>query len=577
MIFRRIAAAATLIAATLGPLRVQAADDDSRFTKIAEQYFAESFAANPVNATATGVHTYDAHVGSYGARDMGAQLARDRRYLRRLDALQSAVLSPDTALDRAMLANALRDDLLVNGTMEAWRHKPDTYVQIASGAIFSLISRTFAPPAVRLRRAIARENEIPALFAQARANLTGCDRETAELARDDALGTARFLEKDAVAGFAGSGDAPAKAAFAQSTRRAAAAARAFARWLDAGFVAHPSGTYAIGAANYRARLRYEEAIDMPLDAYLAIGVRALAQTHADMVQTAHVIDARATVERVVERVSKIHPTPARLIPAAQADLVRLRAFLLAHRIIDLPADANIKVTLTPPFERATSVASMDAPGPLETVATQAYYNVTPVDPHDSKAVQEAYLETFNDFERPIVSAHEVYPGHYTNYIVDKHLPLSLTKKLLGANSFTEGWAHYGEQMMVDEGWGDGDPRVRLMQLKEAILRNARYVAGVKMHTQGMTLAQAQAFFKSEAFLDAADARIEARRGTQDATYGYYTLGKLEILKLRRDYQTKLGAAYTLAKFHAALLSHGNPPIPLLRPLLLGDADDGKIL
>ncbi|GAC1405500.1 MAG: hypothetical protein NVSMB64_10470 [Candidatus Velthaea sp.] len=131
--------------------------------------------------------------------------------------------------------------------------------------------------------------------------------------------------------------------------------------------------------------------------------------------------------------------------------------------------------------------------------------------------------------------------------------------------------------MVDEGWGNGAPRVRLMQLKEAILRNARYVVGVKLHTQGMTLAQAEKFFADQAFLDPAHARIESRRGTQDATYGYYTLGKLEIFKLREEYKKKTGADYTLAKLHAALLSHGNPPIPLLRPLLLGDADDGRIL
>ncbi len=175
-----------------------------------------------------------------------------------------------------------------------------------------------------------------------------------------------------------------------------------------------------------------------------------------------------------------------------------------------------------------------------------------------------------------MSAHEVYPGHFTNFALDRHLPLTLSEKLLTATSFVEGWAHYGEQMMVDEGWGGGDPRVRLMQLREAIWRNARYVAGVKLHTQGMTVAQATRFFQTEAFLDPANARAEARRGTQDATYGYYTLGKLEILKLRADYRKKLGSAFTLARFHHDLLQYGDPAIPLLRPLLLGSDDDGKI-
>jgi len=568
--------ASAVVCMALGPLRA-APDDDSRYTKIADRYFAASFAANPPNATFTGVHTYDSQLGSYSAADYARQIALDKRYLKELNALDATSLSPDVGLDRAMLVNSLHDDLLFNESMRVWQHKPDNYVNVASGAVFSLISRTFAPPAIRMRSVIARENLIPAMFAQARANLTTCDKETAELAVDDALGTVALFEKTVPQAFAGQGDTATRAALRRSTRTAAEATKAFAMFVKTKFAAHPVGSYAIGSANYSARLKYEESIDMPLDRYLAVGVAALAKTHAQMVATAKLIDPKSSVESVVANVAKVHPTAAALIPAAQADLVKLRAFLIAQHIIDLPTDANIKVTLTPEFMRQTTVASMDAPGPLETVATQAYYNVTPVDPRDTKANQELYLQTFNDFERPIVSAHEVYPGHYTNYIIDKHLPFSLTKKMLSATSFVEGWAHYDEQMLVDEGWGNGDPRVRFMQLKEAILRNARYVVGIKLHTQGMTLAQAEQFFTTQAFLDPADARIESRRGTQDATYGYYTLGKLEIFKLRDDYQKKLGAEYTLAKFHAALLSHGNPPIPLLRPILLGDADDGKIL
>jgi uncharacterized protein (DUF885 family) len=571
-----LAATVVLVTAAGVPLR-SAPDDDSRYAKVAQAYFSESFAASPVNATFTGVHTYDAQLGSYGPADYAAQLARDKRYLVQLAAIDPTALSPDVALDRSMLTMALRDDLLLTGTMATWQHKPDNYVGIASGAVFSLMSRNFAPRAVRLRSAIARENQLPALFAQAEKNLISCDADTAAIAYDDAMGTVSFFTGDAVTAFKGAGDAATQAAFRRSTRRAAAATSAFAAFIKRKFVAHPTGTFAIGAANYAARLRDEEGIEMPLDQYLAVGMAALNDTHDRMIATAKLIDPHASVEQALAKTLRVHPTAAGLIPAASSDLVKLRAFLVAKHIIDLPPDADITVTLTPAFERSTTVASMDAPGPLEKVATKAYYNVTPVDPRDSKHNQELYLQTFNDFERPIVSAHEVYPGHYTQYIIDKHLPLSLSKKLLGAASFVEGWAHYDEQMVVDEGWGNGDPRVRLMQLKEAILRNARFVVGVKLHTAGWTLAQAEHFFETEAFLDPADARIESRRGTQDATYGYYTLGKLEILKLRADYKKKYGDRYTLAKFHADLLAHGSPAIPLLRPLLLGADDDGKIL
>jgi len=560
-----------------GPSASPGANADAAYAALAKEYFGENFRANPVAATAAGLHDYDAQLGSYAAADYAAQIARDHRYLDRLAALDPAAMSPRGGLDRRMLENALRDDLLLNDTMQLWKHQPDGYVQTASGGVFVLISRSFAPRDVRLRAVIAREEQIPRLFAQARANLTAVDKDTASIAGEDAAGSIALFTKTVPQALAGAGDAEARARLRRATATAVAATNAFAKYLKTRWVAHPSGTYAIGAANYSARLKYEEGIDMPLDRYLAIGEKALAQTHAEMVATAKRIEPHATTEQVLAKLYKVHPASARLMDAAQADLVKLRAFVIAHHIIDLPPDANIKVTPTPEFLRATTEASMDSPGPLERVAKQAFYNVTPVNPHDPPKVQEQYLEAFNDYERPIISAHEVYPGHFVNFAIDKHLPLTLSEKLLTATSFVEGWAHYDEQMMVDEGWGNGDPRVKIMQLREAIWRNARYVAGVKMHTQGMTVPQAIAFFQTQAFLDPASARAEAKRGTQDATYGYYTLGKLEIFKLRADYKKKLGSAYTLARFHHDLLQYGDPAIPLLRPLLLGADDDGKLL
>ena len=578
---RRFIATAFLIAFATVVTPARSAEPPSEanraFAILAKSFFDAGFAAQPVTATAAGLHDFDARLGTYTPAAFAARVALDHQVLDELTRMDPQAFTSGTRLDWTMLVNSIHDDLLFNETMKRWRHNADDYVNIATGGVFTILSRKFASDDIRLMKIVAREKQIPAMFAQAKVNLTGVDRYNAEIAYDDALGAAAFFKTTVPQAFPTAGDEALRAEFVAATQAAVDATRAFAHWLKVGYVVHPVGKFSIGAENYAARLRYEEAIDMPLADYLRVGEVALAKTRADMVAIARRIDPMQSVQAVIDSIAKVHPTAAGLIPASQADLVKLRAFEERKHLIDFPADADIKVTLTPEFERQTSIASMDAPGPLESVATQAYYNVTPVDPKDSPKVQQSYLETFNDFERPIVSAHEVYPGHYTNYIVDKHLPLSLTARLLASNSFVEGWAHYCEQMIVDEGWGDGDPRVRLMQLREAVLRNARYVVGVKMHTQGMTVLQAMSFFHQQAFLDPASSRIEARRGTGDPTYGYYTLGKLEILKLRSDYRKKLGSAFTLAGFHRALLAHGNPPVPLLRSLLLGDADDGKIL
>jgi uncharacterized protein (DUF885 family) len=218
--------------------------------------------------------------------------------------------------------------------------------------------------------------------------------------------------------------------------------------------------------------------------------------------------------------------------------------------------------------RAFTLASMDTPGPFESRATEAYYNVTLPGPQMSAADAESYLR--GAFSRPVLeltSIHEAFPGHYLQF---QWMPKmrSKTRKLYGCNSNVEGWAHYTEQMMVDEGVGGGDPKLRLAQLQEALLRAARYVAGIRMHTRGMTVAQATELFEKRGLQSHAVAEMEAKRGTEDPTYLYYTWGKLQILKLRADYQKAAGARYSLRKFHDALLAEGAIPLPLLRKALL---------
>lgn len=350
--------------------------------------------------------------------------------------------------------------------------------------------------------------------------------------------------------------------------------RSYAAWVAA---IVPHGTFAIGAAAYEKRLLYEDGLRSSLPAYLAVGERALAQTRAQYVATAKKIDPKKSPLAVYLSIARVHPASSQLVATAQGDLARLRAFVIARHIVTLPPGMNVQAIETPAFERSTTEAAEDSPGPFETVATKTYYYVSPADPSWNAREREEYLEQFNDYEFPIISAHEVYPGHATNFAIDRTLHLSLTRRMTGSSEFEEGWAHYSEQMMVDEGWGGGDPRVRLAQLEEAILRNCRYVVGVRMHVYGMTVPQAENFFVDRCFQPRQVAVVEAMRGTQDPMYGYYTLGKLMILKLRADYRKKMGSAYTLERFHDALLAHGTPPIPLLRPLLLGSSDDGKAL
>ncbi len=207
---------------------------------------------------------------------------------------------------------------------------------------------------------------------------------------------------------------------------------------------------------------------------------------------------------------------------------------------------------------------MDTPGPYETRATEAFYYVTPVEKDWDAKHKEEHLRGFNRGAIALTNIHEAFPGHYVQFLYAPKFPTK-TRKLLGAGTNAEGWAHYAEQMMVDEGFGNGDPKIRLAQLEEALLRDCRYVVGIKLHTQGWTVEQGAKLFVDQCFQEPANGFMEARRGTFNPTYLYYTLGKLEIQELRDEYMAKKHAS--LKEFHNAFVSQGALPIPLVRKIL----------
>ena len=210
---------------------------------------------------------------------------------------------------------------------------------------------------------------------------------------------------------------------------------------------------------------------------------------------------------------------------------------------------------------------MDTPGPFETRATQAFYYVTPVEKDWDKKHAEEHLRLYNPPVVAMINVHEAYPGHYLQFLYAKQFPTKV-RKLLYCGTNAEGWAHYCEQMMVDEGFGGGDPKVRLAQLQEALLRDCRYVVGIKLHTQGWTVEQGAKLFVDKGFQEPANAYEESRRGAYNPTYLYYTYGKLEIQKLRDDYKAKKGGS--LRDFHDAFVAQGSMPLPLVRKILLGE-------
>jgi hypothetical protein len=310
-------------------------------------------------------------------------------------------------------------------------------------------------------------------------------------------------------------------------------------------------------------------VDIPLDRLLAIGYDDLRANQKRFAESAARIDPKKTPQQILEEMENDHPPADKLLDAFRATLGGLKQFIEEHKIVTIPSPVPPILEETPPFMRALTFASMDTPGPFETVAKEAFFNVTLPEKGWPKERVEDFMGAFNRGTILSTATHEAYPGHYVQFLWMQHVD-SKVRKLLGAASNAEGWAHYSEQMMLDEGYTNGDPKMRLGQLQDALLRDARYIVGIEMHTGKRTFDQGVEFFEKEGYQTHETALRETKRGTSDPTYLYYTLGKLQILKLRDDYRKKMGAAFSLREFHDSFMKQGFPPIKIVRKALLGD-------
>jgi len=557
-----------LALATLAACASPAWADDRAFDALVDAYYAERDRQVPSWATYLGIHTWDAELEDLSKASVDRQLAMLRRWSEKLAAVDAKQLSPARAADLTALRSSLAAQLVDWTQVQPWRHQPDFYSGLASQSVFYLIKRSFAPPAERLKLVVAREQKIPALLEQAKQNLADVPRVCADIALDELDGIADFFKRDVPSAFSTVTDPALKKQLADSTAVAVRALDGYAAFLKTQIVPHARPEFAIGEAKFRAKLKAEEMIDEPLDELLRRGDAELHRLQAQFKQVAAQIDPKRPYADVQKDMQKDHDDAAHLLAGTQARLAGLRRFLVAHKIVTLPSEVMPKVEETPPFMRATTLASMDTPGPFETRATEAYFNMTLPEKGWTAAQTEDFLRgAFSRAVIDVTAIHEVFPGHYTQFL---WLPQqkSMVRKNEGARTNIEGWAHYTEQMLLDEGYGAGDPKLRLGQIQDALLRAARFVVGIRMHTRGMTLLEAVEFFQKEGYQSARIAEVEARRGTEDPTYLYYTLGKLEILKLRDEYKRKLGAAYTIQKFHDAFLGEGALPLPLVRAALL---------
>jgi uncharacterized protein (DUF885 family) len=543
---------------------------DADFAKLADGYFNDVlFRYDPAQGTASGFHQYDALMPTFSRAEIQAAVAGLRKYETAAQNFDSRGLSPTATADRELVLAQIRGQLLALEQIRGWEKNPDNYSSYATNAVYVIMSRTFAPPAERLKSAIARERQIPRLFQSARENLNNPPKIFTDIAIEQLPGMVSFFQNDVPAAFKAVTDRQLLAQFKTANDATIAAVNAYQGYLKTDVLPRSKGDFRIGADNYSKKLLYDEMVDTPLDKLLEIGYANLRLNQAEFKRVAAKIDPKRTPQQILEELERDHPAPDKLLETFRGTLAGLRDYIEQHRIMTIPSQVLPIVEETPPFMRATTFASMDTPGPFEKVAKEAFFNVTLPEPNWPKQQVEEHMAGFNRGTVISTAIHEVYGGHYVQFLWLKDAA-SKVRKLIGCSSNAEGWAHYNEQMMLDEGYGSGDLKLRLGQLQDALLRNARYIVGIQMHTGKMTYEQAIDFFVKEGYQTHANGERESKRGTGDPTYLYYTLGKLEILKLREDYKQMKGKQFSLEEFHNSFLKQGFPPIKIVRRAMLGN-------
>lgn len=547
---------------------------DAAFQKLADDYLSGYLAWRPATAVALGYHQYDGKATDLGKESLGKELGRLKDFDQKLDSTDTASLSLKTFYDFRILHSAIKNDIFTFEDMGTYDKNPMTYAEAVDVSIY--IKRDFSPLEDRVKSIIAIEKNAPQVFAAAKANLKDTlPKPYVETAIEIAQGTADFLNHDLKVALKDVKNDTLMKAFNAVNKTAVEAINGYATWLQKEKLPKANNNYAIGEASYKKMLLYSEGITLSPEKILAIGLAELKKQQAVFNAAAKTINPNKKPFDVYHDLQKDHPTAETLIPDVKKNVEAIRKFLTDKNIVTMPAEVNLKVTETPQYARATSTASNDDPGPFETKATEAFYYITPVDPKWTPKQKEDWLAQFDYYTTDNITIHEAYPGHYTQFL---HLTTSgatRIEKIFSSYAYVEGWAHYCEQMMADEGYGhNGDTiraaKYRLAQTGDALLRLCRLCVSIKTHCQGMKLDEATKFFMDNWYQGEKPSAQEALRGTFDPGYLFYTIGKLEILKLRDDYKKQEGANFSLKKFHDEVLNHGMPQIRLLREVMLKD-------
>jgi uncharacterized protein (DUF885 family) len=537
------------------------------FPHFVDDFLAYLAEALPSQASTDGIHFHDDLLEDLSRGAVEAHAGTLSGFGRRLRRIDPDLLPESERIDHAILAANIESRTFDIEVLRTWERNPQVYSDILCTSLAGQALFAYAPEPERARRVVSKLRQVPRLIQAARDNIKEASGIFVKVGLESWRGALKFVEDDLPRAFSGLDDLHILADLADASTEAARTIGGFVDHLETTLAPGARASFRLGRDHFERKLQLDEGISLGADRLLAIALRELREVQEEFRSAAGRFNGGDPLD-AWRRAKSEHPEPGRLVSVANEQIRELERFLRRESVVTVPPSEPVVVAPSPDFYR-WAFASMWTPGPFETRPSQAFYYLTDADRGWSP---ERQLEHMRDLNIPAlwsISIHEVYPGHFLHYQHLRNVESKVRKStFFAAPSFVEGWAHYCEQMMIEAGFRRRDPRLRLGQLAEALIRLARVVVSIRLHCEDLSVEQGMRFFRDEAFLEESTARREAERGTFDPTYLVYSVGKLMLLKLRRDFKQQRGGDYSLRLFHDTLLGQGSAPLWAHRRLLL---------
>ncbi|HTL02327.1 MAG TPA: DUF885 domain-containing protein [Vicinamibacterales bacterium] len=545
------------------------------FNHFVDDYLAYLHEVHPTSATLDGVHTHDDLLEDLSRQGIEQDTRALAGFSRRLQDINASDLTPVERAEQPMVASNIQARMFELEHTRTWERNPQLYADTICAGIAGQVVFSHAPLPERARRVLSKLRQTARVVQAARDNIKDPPGIFVKVGLETFRGALKFIHEDLPKAFSALDDMHLLGDLADASAEATKAIGSYIQYLEEELAPKARGSFRLGRDMFEKKLRLEEGITMDADKLLAIALRELKSTQEEFRTLAGRLDGGDPVA-AWKKAKDDHPAPGQLTQAAQDQLQELMTFIDRHAILTRPDAEPVIVAPTPDFYR-WSFASMWVAGPFEQKPTSAYYYLTDADPSWPAEKQNEHLRDFNYPTLWSISIHEVFPGHFLHFQHLRKVESKVRKSIMfSPASFVEGWAHYCEQMMVEAGFRRQDQTLKLGQLAEALIRLARFVVSIRLHVEDWSVEQGMRFFRDETFLEEPTARREAERGTFDPTYLVYSVGKLMLLKLRRDYKEQQGAKYSQRLFHDQLLGNGTATFAVHRQLMLGDSNGDLI-